>query len=223
MTVSFDGINAPIIFASFNAVLAQVPYELQGRSATAITVTFQNVSSSQVAKVVVAASPGLHTRGGVGVGVLTALNPNGSLNSPNNAVERGSFVTVYANGLGAVNPAVPTGQRAPASPLSVAQLPITASIGGQRELDLLFPASILLPARHLCRLQPVAARRFGQAASARRLRHISDCQQQRQQRPREPPRDGNKITSRRRSNVCALHSSLPNLRSQRVISARPVA
>jgi trimeric autotransporter adhesin len=131
VTVTFDKIAAPIIFASFNAVLVQVPNDLAGRSATSIVVSYQNVSSSMVAKVVVAASPGLYTRGGAGVGLLSALNPDGTRNSPANAVARGSYVVVYANGLGQINPPVPTGQRAPFNLLSQAAFPITASIGGQ--------------------------------------------------------------------------------------------
>lgn len=131
VSVTFDGIAAPIISASFNAILVQVPNELAGRSATSIVVTYQNVASTMVAKVVVAASPGLYTRGGAGVGLLTALNPDGTRNGPANPVARGSYVVVYANGLGQVNPPVPTGQRATFNPLSMATLPITASIGGQ--------------------------------------------------------------------------------------------
>lgn len=131
VSVTFDGIAAPIIFASFNAIEVQVPNELSGHSTTNVVVTYQNVSSAMIAKVVVAASPGLYTRGGAGVGLLTALNPNGMRNNGANPVSRGSYIVVYANGLGQVTPAVPTGQRAPFNPLSTATFPITASIGGQ--------------------------------------------------------------------------------------------
>lgn len=131
VSVSFDGIAAPLIYASFNAVQVQVPNELAGRSSTVVTLTYQGVTSTQVAKVVVAASPGLYTRGGVGLGQLTALNPNGTRNTAANPVARGSYIVVYANGLGAVTPDVPTGMRAPFNPLSMVQFPITASIGGQ--------------------------------------------------------------------------------------------
>jgi len=84
-----------------------------------------------IAKVVVAASPGLYTRGGSGGGLLTAINPDGTRNGPNNPVARGSYIVVYANGLGDVAPDVPTGQRTPFDPLSTTTFPITASIGGQ--------------------------------------------------------------------------------------------
>jgi uncharacterized protein (TIGR03437 family) len=131
VTVSFDGINAPINFAGFNAVQVQVPNELADRNQTNIILRFQGVSSPTVTASLVAASPGLYTAGGSGTGPLNAVNANGTLYTPDNRATRGSFVTVFANGLGPTNPLVPTGQRAASNPLSGATLPITASIGGQ--------------------------------------------------------------------------------------------
>jgi len=40
-------------------------------------------------------------------------------------------IQIWASGLGPVNPAIPTGALAPASPLSRTTLDITATIGGQ--------------------------------------------------------------------------------------------
>jgi uncharacterized protein (TIGR03437 family) len=79
----------------------------------------------------------LYTTGGSGTGQLNAVNPNGTRNGPptpgstTEPVNRGTFITVFANGLGVTNPPVPTGQRAPSNPLGIATFPITASIGGQ--------------------------------------------------------------------------------------------
>ena len=82
----------------------------------------------------VAAAPGLYTVGGAGGGQLQAQNADFSRNSSGlgaSAAARGSYVIVYANGLGPTNPPVATGQRTPVTPGSAATLPITASIGGQ--------------------------------------------------------------------------------------------
>lgn len=130
-TVTFDGTAVPINVASLNVLQVQVPNELAGRSSTTIVVQSQGASSGAVTASVVAASPGLYTLGGAGGGQLNAVNPNGTRNNPQNPVDRGTYIVVFANGLGTTNPAVPTGMRAPSSPLSVASLPITASIGGQ--------------------------------------------------------------------------------------------
>jgi uncharacterized protein (TIGR03437 family) len=58
-----------------------------------------------------------------------ALNQNGSVNSPDNPEARGNILVVFLTGQGAVNPPQATGQAAPASPLSVASLRASASIG----------------------------------------------------------------------------------------------
>ena len=76
----------------------------------------------------------LYTVGGAGGGQLQAQNADFSRNGSGpgaSAAARGSYVIVYANGLGATNPPVATGQRTPVTPGSAATLPITASIGGQ--------------------------------------------------------------------------------------------
>ena len=130
-SVTFDGVAAPINFASFNALQVQVPYVVAGRNTTAIQVTAQGLTSAVASAGLVAAAPGLYTVGGAGGGQLQAQNSDFSRNSAANAAARGSYVIVYANGLGATNPPVATGQRTPATPGSVATLPITASIGGQ--------------------------------------------------------------------------------------------
>ncbi len=130
-SVTMDGVAVPINLASLNVLQVQVPNELAGRNTTTIVVQSQGVSSAPVTASVVAASPGLYTAGGAGVGQLNAINPNGTRNNSVNPVDRGSYITVFANGLGATTPVVPTGQRTPNAPLSTATLPITVSIGGQ--------------------------------------------------------------------------------------------
>jgi len=130
-SVTFDGIAAPINLASLNVLQVQVPFELAGRSSTNVVVRTQGLSSAPVTAGLVATSPGLYTTGGSGTGQLNAVNPNGTRNGRQNPVDRGSFVSIFANGLGVTNPPVPTGQRTPSSPLSIATFPITASIGGQ--------------------------------------------------------------------------------------------
>ncbi len=130
-TVTFDGVAAPINVASLNALQVEVPNELAGRSSTNVVVQSQSIASAPVTTGVVAASPGLYTLGGAGGGQLNAVNPNGSRNGAQNPVDRGTIITVFANGLGTTTPAVPAGQQTPSSPLSPASFPITASIGGQ--------------------------------------------------------------------------------------------
>ena len=59
------------------------------------------------------------------------MNGDGSINGSDKAAATGSVIQVWASGLGPVVPAIPQGTLAPASPLSVATLPISATIGGR--------------------------------------------------------------------------------------------
>jgi uncharacterized protein (TIGR03437 family) len=61
---------------------------------------------------------------------VNAINQDGSLNSVLNPASKGSYLTIYASGLGAVNPTLVAGAVPPTSPLSLAAGSVTASIGG---------------------------------------------------------------------------------------------
>ena len=66
-----------------------------------------------------------------GTGQGAILNQDFSANSSTDPAARGSVVQVFATGLGATNPAVPSGQAAPAQPpANVVSLP-QVQIGGQ--------------------------------------------------------------------------------------------
>lgn len=56
---------------------------------------------------------------------------DGNLNSTQDSVQPGNYLTVYLTGLGAVDNPVATGAVAPDSPLSNALAPVSVTIGGQ--------------------------------------------------------------------------------------------
>lgn len=129
-SVSFGGVPAPILFTSLRAIRVQVPPTLTGYS-TPAQVRFQGMSTSEIPINLVPTSPGLYTTGQSGIGQISAINADGTVNGEENPAERNSIVVLYANGLGPVNPPVPSGQAAPImGPLSTAVFPVGASIGG---------------------------------------------------------------------------------------------
>jgi uncharacterized protein (TIGR03437 family) len=65
-----------------------------------------------------------------GTGQVSAYNQDGSLNNISRGAPKGSYVSVYASGLGAVNPAIAAGAVPPNSPLSTTVSGVAASIGG---------------------------------------------------------------------------------------------
>jgi uncharacterized protein (TIGR03437 family) len=127
--VLFDGVAAPLLYASGSQTTAVVPFRLAGTSSTQVQVEYQGALSSAVTLPVAAAAPGLFTAAASGRGPAAAANwPDGSLNDAAHAAPRGSIIIVYATAGGALAPALDDGAIArQAAPL---QLPVTATIGG---------------------------------------------------------------------------------------------
>jgi uncharacterized protein (TIGR03437 family) len=127
-----------LYFTSDRLVAVHVPTTLSDGSTTNIQVTSATGSSKAVSLSVVPAKPGVFTYESGGGGQAKAINQDGSMNgdgsidASHQPAPPGSVIQVFATGLGAVNPPIPQGARAPSSPLSVATLPITATIGGRQ-------------------------------------------------------------------------------------------
>jgi uncharacterized protein (TIGR03437 family) len=128
--VTFDGAPAAISYASSAVLTVQVPYGVQPGKQTDMRVIFQNASSDSVLLNVLNVTPGVYTQSAIGRGPVTAVNPDGSLNSLLHPAPKGQFVIIYAAGLGMVTPALNTGKAPPSSPLSNTVFPVTAEVDG---------------------------------------------------------------------------------------------
>ncbi len=98
--VTFDGVQAPIFFASSGQINVEVPYEVAGKSTVNVVITSGTTASSPVAIPVQNAVPGLFT---------SALNSDGTVNTVTNPGLVGQYVVLFGTGLGAL-PGVGTGQ-----------------------------------------------------------------------------------------------------------------
>lgn len=127
VTVTFDGVRAPLLVTSSGQVNLQVPYEVAGRANTVVVVSRLGVSSDPVSFPVLTSHPGLFVSAGTTNAV--AVNQDGSINGPSSPAPKGSYVTFYGTGSGSVDPAVATGKPAPTSPLAFAKS-VSVSIGG---------------------------------------------------------------------------------------------
>jgi uncharacterized protein (TIGR03437 family) len=121
--VTVNGVAAPILYASPTVVNFQVPFETAPGSAT-ITISAGGQVSNTVTSTVVAASPGIF----VLPSGPAVENADYSLNSSKNPASVGSYVIVYATGLGAMSPAVPDGAVTPMN-LTTATASSSATIG----------------------------------------------------------------------------------------------
>lgn len=127
VSVTFDGVPAPLIFVSNTQVNLQVPYEVAGRPSAVVVVQNQGSASDPVNVPVLEAQPGLFMQAGTSQAV--ALNQDGSVNSSLMPAPKGSVITLFATGPGVVDPPVGTGKPASALPLSSAS-GVSATIAG---------------------------------------------------------------------------------------------
>ncbi|MGI8990703.1 MAG: SBBP repeat-containing protein [Bryobacteraceae bacterium] len=114
-SVLFDGIQAPIIYASNCQINAVVPFAVTGQ-----TTTFVDVEAGEtigLLKLPVAiAAPGIFTSDGTGRGQAAAVNQDGTPNSPSNPAQLGSIISLYMTGTGILNPFLSEGSLGPLSP-----------------------------------------------------------------------------------------------------------
>jgi uncharacterized protein (TIGR03437 family) len=125
--VLFDGVPAPVIYASATQSSAMVPFSLSGRAITNIVVEYRGVQSNPIAYTVTVAAPGIYSQNQTGTGPGAILNQDYSLNLPGQPAPKGSVVSIYMTGAGfttgAVDGAIATGLLSPV-------LPVSATVGG---------------------------------------------------------------------------------------------
>ncbi len=127
--VTFDGVLAPVFYASSGLVNVQVPFEVAGKSATNVVVSYNGLDSATVTLPVTTATPGIYTYNGSGKGLGIVVNQDYTLNTASNPAAQGSVVTIYLTGRGAVNYPVQTG-KAVSAPPTLDSGGFTCTIGG---------------------------------------------------------------------------------------------
>jgi len=136
-TVTFDGVAAPMFYASSGVVSVQAPSSLATGGTTQVQVVSTAGSSLAVPQIAATTNPGVFTYEVGGPGQAKAINQDGSANGDGTVLgtdkpaPAGSVISVYATGLGAVTPAVAAGTPTPSSPLSSTVAPVTATIAGR--------------------------------------------------------------------------------------------
>jgi uncharacterized protein (TIGR03437 family) len=129
--VTFDGVSAPIIYASGRQTSVVVPYAVAGKSSVPMVVEYKGGRSAPLPVPVVATGPGLFSANASGAGPGAFLNQNGSLNTAANPAAKGSVVILYGTGEGQTNPPGQDG-RLVAAPLPSPVAGVQVTIGGVR-------------------------------------------------------------------------------------------
>jgi uncharacterized protein (TIGR03437 family) len=129
-TVRFDSVTAPILYASSSQLNLQVPWELQGKSSSSVTVTVNSIASATQSVALGAADPGIFSLGAPQGGQGAIVNVAGILVDAHSPAHAGDYLQIYTTGLGAVTNTPQTGVQAAANPLSRLIGNLTATIGG---------------------------------------------------------------------------------------------
>jgi uncharacterized protein (TIGR03437 family) len=100
--VTFDGNQAPLIWVQDAQINAVAPWSLMPGQTTQVCVSYQNVKTNCLTVPVAQTSPGVFTIDGVHA---AALNQDGTINSADHPSPVGSIISVWATGLGPIDPA----------------------------------------------------------------------------------------------------------------------
>ncbi len=127
--VFFDGVSAPLLYASANQLVAVVPFSVAGE--TEVLVLQDGEVSNAIKMPVVGAAPAIFSADGTGGDQGAILDEDGTPNQFHAPAARGSIVSMYVTGLGQTNPAGVDGQDPAASDTASPLLPTSVLINGQ--------------------------------------------------------------------------------------------
>jgi uncharacterized protein (TIGR03437 family) len=137
--VLVNGTAAPLFYVSSNQINFQTPFGLSGSSAT-IQISNNGALSNQVTVPLASTNPGIFQyadSASLNRGIV--LHADFSFVTASSPARPGETVILYLTGLGALNPAVPTGAANPTSPLSNAADPgIFVLFGGEASTNIAF-------------------------------------------------------------------------------------
>jgi uncharacterized protein (TIGR03437 family) len=119
-TVNFGTSQSQVLYSSNCQINTVVPFEVNPGFTTLVTIQTGGGNSEQtlgpIKLPVVAAAPGIFTTNSSGSGQAAILNQDSTVNSAANPAARGSIVSVYLTGAGALNPPIQDGLNGPLTP-----------------------------------------------------------------------------------------------------------
>jgi uncharacterized protein (TIGR03437 family) len=130
-SLQVGGIDVPLFYSSGRQVNAQLPFELALNARPQLIVKGADFVTVPETITVATARPGIFTTTQDGKGQGVIVDVANRLVDASNAAKVGDVVVVYCTGLGATNPAVRSGEAAPASPLANVATLVSVTIGGQ--------------------------------------------------------------------------------------------
>lgn len=118
VTVTVDGVPAPLFFVSPGQINIQTPFGVQGPTAT-ISVSSNGTTSNAVTVPVATSSPGVFSAQQTGYGPGIVTHADFSLVTEQNPAAPGETVIVFMTGGGPLSPTFADGAAGPTNPLSL--------------------------------------------------------------------------------------------------------
>jgi uncharacterized protein (TIGR03437 family) len=129
--VLFNGSPGVITALAPNQINVIVPYQLASSTTASIQVEVDANLSLPVTVPIATAAPAVFTANASGSGQGSIVNEDGTVNSSANPAARGSIVSLYGTGLGALSLTIPAGALTISTPYPIPQGPVAVTIGGQ--------------------------------------------------------------------------------------------
>jgi uncharacterized protein (TIGR03437 family) len=126
VSVSVDGIAAPLFYGGSGQINAQLPNELEAEQQYQLLVNVNGLYSNPVTINTTAVQPGLAS---LPDGTVIAQDSGYNLITADNPAHAGEVIILYLTGMGATNPPVPTGATSPSSPPAQVAVAPQVSIG----------------------------------------------------------------------------------------------
>lgn len=126
VSVNMNGFAAPLFYVSNGQINAQIPNELQPGQQYQVVVNVNGLYSNPLTFSTTAVQPGLAS---FADGTVIAQDLSYNLITAAHPVHAGEVIILYASGMGATNPPVPTGGVAPGSPLSHVAIAPKVTVG----------------------------------------------------------------------------------------------
>ena len=152
-SVTVGGFPAPIFYSLSGQLGIQIPLELAGQTSAQVQVTVGGQTSVARTVNIRPESPGIFTQSQNGQGTALCVHQDGiTVITPDNRAHPGETIICYATGLGAVSPALQTGQPSAGSqtvatpevtidglPATVAYSGLTAGLVGFNQINIVVP------------------------------------------------------------------------------------
>ncbi len=135
VSVRFDGLAAPLLYADAGQINAIVPFGIAGRPRVTLEVFHQSVRVAALELDTAAAAPAIFTQDGSGGGPGAILNQDGSLNEWSRPAAAGSIAVLFGSGFGETSPGLRDGEVV-GGVLPALRLPVAVTVDG-------LPAEIL--------------------------------------------------------------------------------